>query len=429
MAAKQYIVTFKSESVDQATVAKVLSADSDKIFDGLSLMAGDTIPASTDVLSFESLGVTVASMTQSEANALKKDRAVLDVTEDIEVHALGCGGGNDLEAWFGAAYSAGFRAGSTAGGAQDREVPTAPPVTPLASGRASEIATGTSQWNIEMIRADDVWPRVTGRDVKVAVLDTGVDKDHPALTVQDGVSFVPGVSSWDDDHHHGTHCAGIIGARWNPRGVFGVAPGCDLYAVKVLNSRGSGRLSGILAGMEWAREQGMDVVSMSLGSNVSQADAACIEAYNRAAKKLIASGCIVVAAAGNSGRTSTPWVGNPARCPGFMAVAAVDRNRRIASFSSRGPDSLDPVRAVEIAAPGVSVLSTVPNGRYAELSGTSMACPHVAGAAALLCELHPNWGPETIRERLGKTASDVGVPGRDPEFGMGILDCFAAVFD
>jgi subtilisin family serine protease len=237
------------------------------------------------------------------------------------------------------------------------------------------------------------------------------------------------VSRWDDDNRHGTHCAGIIGARWNPRGVFGVAPGCDLYAVKVLNGRGSGRLSGILAGMEWARDQGMDVVSMSLGSDVSEAEAPCLAAYNRAAKKLIKSGCIMVAAAGNSGRTQTPWVGNPARCSGFMAVGAVDRDRRIASFSSRGPESLGSDQAVEIAAPGVSVLSTVPNGRFLELSGTSMACPHVAGAAALLYELHPNWGPEAVRDRLSKTASDAGVPGRDPEYGMGILDCFAAVFD
>ncbi|MCP4875651.1 MAG: hypothetical protein GY896_09285, partial [Gammaproteobacteria bacterium] len=184
MTTKQYIVMFKDESVDQATVAKVLSADSGKIVDGMLLMAGDTVPASTDILSFESLGVTLASMTQTEAKTLKKDRAILDVIEDIEVHALGGGGdgGNDLEAWFSAAYSAGFKAGSSAHGAHSQEELA----TPSATGAASETDRAAKEWNIYMIRADDVWPRVTGRGVKVAVIDTGIDEDHPALTVQDG---------------------------------------------------------------------------------------------------------------------------------------------------------------------------------------------------------------------------------------------------
>lgn len=136
----------------------------------------------------------------------------------------------------------------------------------------------------------------------------------------------------------------------------------------------------------------------------------------------------MVAAAGNAGRTSTPWVGQPARCPSFMAVAAVDRNRRLADFSSRGPAGLRNECGVEISAPGVSIRSTVPGGGYGVKSGTSMACPHVSGAAALLKELHPTWAPSQIRARLKVTAADLGAPGNDPQFGAGLLDCRRAVF-
>jgi len=282
-------------------------------------------------------------------------------------------------------------------------------------------------WNIELVRANLVWSRVTGTGVKVAVLDTGIDDSHPDVPVSGGASFVPGVPSWKDGHSHGTHCAGIIGARNNAVGVVGVAPGCDLYAVKVLSDSGSGNLSWILAGMGWAAQNGMHVVSMSLGSDAEE-NAACVLAYQRAAEQCLNAGTLVVAAAGNSGTTSLPWVGHPARCPGFMAVAAVDSNRALASFSSRGPASLCNDCGVEIAAPGVSVNSTVPGGGYQVKSGTSMACPHVSGAAALLKQLHPSWTPAQIRARLRATAQDLGVPGNDPGTGSGLLDCHRAVF-
>ncbi len=280
-----------------------------------------------------------------------------------------------------------------------------------------------------MVGANRVWHRVTGSGVKVAVLDTGIDEDHPDLTVSGGVSMVPEETSWDDDNGHGTHCAGIVGARNNETGVVGVAPGSDLYAVKVLSAAGSGRLSWILAGMGWAEQNGMDVASMSLGSNVDNPDAACTLAYQRAAERLSNAGCLVVAAAGNNGRDPVnPWVGSPARCSGFMAVAAVNDNRDLASFSSRGPATLCDGCGVEISAPGVSINSTVPGGGLGRKSGTSMACPHVSGAAALLKELHPTWTPARIRTRLRTTAADLGVPGNDPSFGSGLLDCHRAVF-
>ena len=279
-----------------------------------------------------------------------------------------------------------------------------------------------------MVKADRVWRRVTGRGVKVAIIDTGIDDNHPDLSVSGGASFVPGVGPWDDDQGHGTHCAGIAGARNNASGIVGVAPDCSLYAVKVLNGQGSGQLSWILAGMNWCVDNGMDVASMSLGSDVMQPDAPCTVAYQRAAERLIASGCIVIAAAGNSAPEPHPWVGRPARCPGFMAVAAVDRNRNRASFSSFGPPSLGLEEGVEIAAPGRSINSTIPGGGYGVKSGTSMACPHVSGGAALLKEAHPVWDPARIRARLRSTADDLGAPGNDPHFGAGLLNCHRAVF-
>ena len=111
-----------------------------------------------------------------------------------------------------------------------------------------------------------------------------------------------------------------------------------------------------------------------------------------------------------------------------MAVAAVDQRKRKASFSSWGPPFLGPQRGIEISAPGVSINSTVPGGGYGKKSGTSMACPHVSGAAALLKQLHPTWTPEKIRKRLNDTADDLGVPGDDPKYGNGLLNCHRAVF-
>ena len=304
-------------------------------------------------------------------------------------------------------------------------LPERPPVRP-------EPPRQPLPWHITLVNANRVWDRVTGRGVKVAVLDTGIDQDHPDLQIAGGISTIPGLTSWDDDNGHGTHCAGIIGARNNAIGVVGVAPGCSLYGVKVLKhnpatGRASGRRSWIIAGMDWAANNNMDVVSMSLGSNAETANEPCVIAYQRAAARVIAAGGIVISSAGNAGRTSTPWVGHPARCSNFMAVAAVDRNRALANFSSRGPVSLCDTCGVEISAPGVSVRSTLPGGGYGNKSGTSMACPAVAGAAALLKEWRPTWTPSQIRARIRQTAADLGAPGNDVEFGDGLLDCLRMI--
>ncbi len=463
---KRYIISYKDRRMSCAGAAAVLGVDRQAIQDGIELLASEKVIEETDILHFEDLGASVQTLSEDEAENLRKKEEVAEVVEDFPVYALG-----DRELGKGGvrisgseprtmaeSFEAGYRKaladllgqGAAAGpmtsgcagysGKSDSpflcppgyrfvvgcvpvegpgpEPPPPPPPPPPAQ---------PIPWNIEMVKAHKIWGRVTGKGVKVAVIDTGIDDDHPDLTVAGGVSFVPGVVKWDDDNGHGTHCAGIIGARNNDIGVVGVAPQSELYAVKVLSATGSGTLSGVLAGMDWAAQNGMHVVSMSLGSDVTSPDAACILAFQRAAEQLIEKGCIVVAAAGNAGRTSTPWVGQPARCPGYMAVAAVDRNANLADFSSRGPATLCPECGVEISAPGVSINSTWNDGKYKVISGTSMACPHVSGAAALLKELHPTWDPARIRARLKATAADLGAPGNDPMFGSGLLDCEKAV--
>src|SRR5438093_12173497 len=183
---------------------------------------------------------------------------------------------------------------------------------------------------------------------KVAVIDTGIDCGHPDLQGNCiyGASFVKGSKAFDD-FGHGTHVAGIIAARDNGFGVIGVAPEATLYAVKVLDANGSGSWSSVASGIVWAIKNGMHVINMSLGgSSFSQAMADAVKAASDA-------GILVVSAAGNSGCCDT--VLYPAKLPGSMAVAAVDSRDQRAAFSSEGPE-------VDVAAPGVDVLSTVPTG-------------------------------------------------------------------
>ncbi|MDX1521788.1 MAG: S8 family peptidase, partial [Anaerolineae bacterium] len=410
---KRYIVTYAEEHVSRSEAAKVLDTSASNLQDAMTVLASDAPEDESDCLHFESLGATALPLSEKEVAKLEKDDRVVQVVEDIKVFVFHTE--HDQ-------YLAGYRQamrdimGRGAGrGLQHEEhscccchcqpcdPPDQPPVPPVPPEPAQPIP-----WNISQVKADQVWSRVTGLGVKVAIIDTGIDDDHPDLTVSGGASFVPGVGSWDDDQGHGTHVAGIVGARNNPIGVVGVAPDASLYAVKVLAGDGSGQLSWILAGMEWARDNGAQVANMSLGSNVITPNAACIVAYQRAAEALAEAGCIVVAAAGNNGRAFNEWVGQPARCPGFMAVAALDRDQALADFSSRGPADLCPTCGVEISAPGVNINSTWPGGGYRELSGTSMACPHVSGAAALIVEQHPTWEPARIRDRLKSSASDLG---------------------
>ncbi|MBV6759790.1 S8 family serine peptidase [Rhodococcus opacus] len=235
----------------------------------------------------------------------------------------------------------------------------------------------------------------SGFGVKVAVLDTGLDLTHPdfenrTITAQ---SFVPGAGP-QDGHSHGTHCVGTACGPKSPSGTrrYGVAHKADIFVGKVLSDQGRGADRGILAGIEWAITNGCQVISMSLGANVE----AVSVAYETVGSRALASGSLIVAAAGNNANRAAGnmgFVGPPANSPSIMAVAAIDSTLGLADFSARS----NPVIGgqIDVAGPGVGVFSTVPvPARYGMKSGTSMATPHVAGIAALWCEATGRTGTE-----------------------------------
>ena len=246
------------------------------------------------------------------------------------------------------------------------DVPAAPG-KPLASP-SLEISRS---WGVDRVKAPALWPVTEGAGVKVAVIDTGIDATHADL----GASVAGGWNAvnpekpadWKDGQGHGTHVAGTIAGRRDGLGVVGVAPGAKLYAVKVLDEDGNGSYADVIAGLDWAVRNRMQVANMSLGADEGSP---ALRAAVRNAAKL---GLVIVAAAGNSegGPVSFPGV-----YPETIAVSASDRDDRFASFSSVGPE-------VDLIAPGAEILSTMPGGAYESLSGTSMAAPHVAGLAAL----------------------------------------------
>ena len=246
----------------------------------------------------------------------------------------------------------------------------------------------------------------------IAILDTGIDMNHPDLNVYAQKTFVAGTSTANDDNGHGTHVAGIAAAMDNSIGVVGVAPGARLWAVKVLDRSGAGALSDVIAGIDYitGHANEIDVVNMSFGC---QCDST---ALNSAVNNAVSAGITFVAAAGNSGQDASTF--SPASNPNVIAVGAIaDSDGRcgglgpstqygnddtFATFSNYGPK-------VTIAAPGVNILSTYYGGSYTTLSGTSMAAPHVAGAAALYKASHPNASPADVKSALTNFATSPSI--------------------
>lgn len=230
----------------------------------------------------------------------------------------------------------------------------------------------TQQWGPQKIQAEQAWDVTrSSSSIKIAIVDTGVQANHPDLSgkVIKGYDFVD--RDWDpnDLNGHGTHCAGIAAASTNnSTGIAGMAPNARIYAVRVLDANGSGSLNNVADGIVHAADNGAQVISLSLGATSSSSTMQ--NAVNYAWSK----GSVVVAAAGNSGNTVKNY---PAAYANAIAVAATDSNDRKASFSTYGS-------WVDVAAPGVNIYSTYTSSRYASLNGTSMATPHVAGLAGLL---------------------------------------------
>lgn len=298
-----------------------------------------------------------------------------------------------------------------------------------------------NSWGVKRIGAGlvhEATPPNKGAGIKVAVIDTGVDYNHPDLApnfdpLLRGKDFVNADDDPMDDHQHGTHVAGSIAARDNDIGVVGVAPEVTLYALKVLDQFGRGSFSSIIAALEWAVDHGIQVANHSYGSIVDPDAGSGATLIKDAFAAAEAAGIVNVAAAGNNGDCAGTGdnVGYPARYASVIAVAATFQTDESLCFSSTGPD-------VEIAAPGYEINSTLPGGGYGLSSGTSMASPHVAGTAALLLNAgvvdssdqgSPGHGRvnDEVRRILNCTAQDLGTVGRDTWYGFGLVQAAAAV--
>jgi len=277
-------------------------------------------------------------------------------------------------------------------------------------------------WGVKRIGAGYAHDQgFTGAGVKVAVLDTGIDYNHPEFDgiYAGGFDFQNNDSDPMDDHDHGTHVSGTIAAAWDGVGVVGVAPGIQIYACKVLNASGSGDFSTIIAALEWCVNNDIDVTNQSLGSFVNPGSAV-ESAYDNAAE----AGIYHAAASGNF--FGIFGIAYPARFDSVVATGATEKNNKKASFTDTGPQ-------LELAAPGVDVLSCKRGGGYIEFSGTSMASPHVAGTAALvfatgIADANGNGRiNDEVRARMNMTAIDLGNPGRDTQYGFGLVNAQAAL--
>jgi subtilisin family serine protease len=296
------------------------------------------------------------------------------------------------------------------------------PSTALAAGDPLR----ARQWNLSMIESDAAHATSTGAGATVAIVDSGAAADHPDLRgrLVAGHDFVDGDATPQDGNGHGTHVTGIVGAATgNGVGIASVAPQARLMPVRVLDDDGSGTVDAIAAGIDFARTHGADVINLSLGSEVPIVGAVGGDAIDAAIHRALAAGIVVVAAAGNNG---VPVCEQPAAADGLVCVGAVDKREQRSLFSSFGS-------GLGIVAPGGSalpatdedVLSTVPPDTYEEMAGTSQAAPHVSGVAALLVSLGVR-GQAAVNRMLA-TATDLGAPGEDAEYGHGLVNARAAV--
>jgi thermitase len=256
---------------------------------------------------------------------------------------------------------------------------------------------------------------------KIGIVDTGIDSTHTELSGKavDCAASLGGLltsGTCTDDNMHGTHVAGTIAAKANNgAGVAGVSFNSPLSICKALyTAAGTGMTSDVAACIVWVHQRGAKVISMSLGGGASTTLKNAVAA---AWENGSATGSLLVAAAGNDGDATLNY---PAAYPEVVSVAATDHNDARASFSNANAD-------VEVAAPGVDVLSTIPGGQYATLSGTSMATPHTSGVAGVLWKLFPTDTAAGIRSRLDGAVDDLGQAGRDQSFGFGRVNlCKAA---
>ena len=295
------------------------------------------------------------------------------------------------------------------------------PIFRLPPHKVDDVFVAASEirdWGLTMLNIPSLWRHTKGRNINVAVLDSGVDFMHPDL--EDNIAayenFTNSPAGPADLEGHGTHVAGIIAARQNHQGIVGVAPEAKLLIAKVLDDNGAGTTNSVVDGIEWAVKNKADIISISFASQYA------ITRIHDAVKAAIDAGVFVIAAAGND---SFKHVDYPAAHDECIAVGAIDRQRRLSTYSSYTPDEIE----VDIVAPGDDILSTHPTRKYARMSGTSMATPFVAGVVALTLSKHRDYGGATpittqaeLLEHLRETAIDLGPAEPDFVYGFGLVN-------
>lgn len=249
-------------------------------------------------------------------------------------------------------------------------------------------------WGVRQIKAPTAWARSTGHKIKIAVIDTGVDYMHPDLqrNVAGGVNVIYRHLLPRDDNGHGTHISGTIAASSQRKGIVGVAPNASLYAVKAFDHNGTAFISDIIFGIEWCIRNRIDIINMSFGMKNSS------KALEDTIRKAYEAGVIIVASSGNDGRTGR--IDYPAKFPYTIAVGATTKNRKVARFSNRG-------KTIDIYAPGDKIYSCWLNGKYHELSGTSMATSHVSGVIAMMMAVRGKMSTRTVKDLLKKSSSAI----------------------
>ncbi|ANU13991.1 hypothetical protein B481_0997 [Planococcus halocryophilus Or1] len=277
-------------------------------------------------------------------------------------------------------------------------------------------AAQTTTWGYRTIKANTATSLgYTGKGVKIAIIDSGINSKHPDLKVAGGVSKVENSSAFTDGNGHGTHVAGVIGAQNNSIGTVGVAPDSLIYSVKVLSANGVGTLEGVVAGIQWAINQKVDIINMSLTTINDD------KALRDITQKAYEAGIVVIAASGNEREKGLyNDVLYPARFSSVIAVGSVSKLNKLSYFSNYGASQ-------ELVAPGEGILSsftdskTPSNEDYAISEGTSVASPFVAGTFAQYMEAYPHLSNIQLRETVKRAAVDLGVKGRDNTYGNGLV--------
>ncbi len=270
------------------------------------------------------------------------------------------------------------------------------------------------QWNLNQINVSGGWDFSSGDNVKIAILDTGVDPEHLEMKtkIKHGYNAFDGSDDFADDHGHGTHVAGVASALTNNvTGIAGISWNSEILPVKVLDKDGAGTSFEVAKGLYWAVDHGAKVINMSLG------DYYHTDVLHEAIQYAYDHDVILIAASGNDNVDDPMY---PANYDEVLTVAAVDDARNRAFFSNYGSH-------IDVAAPGVHIPSLFPDNNYVVMSGTSMAAPHVAGLAGLIRSMRPDLNNEEVYEVIKSTAKDIGTKGHDSYYGFGEIDVARAL--